>query len=125
VEPVRILDWKVKVLRNKAIDLVKVQWTYYGPKDTTWEHEETMREEYLQILKKIECAFVYKCARLHFGQLVFQEPHLKDSWPTCAGALEGEWYSLRDCGVEKGVHFLGLCRLRGTRDLWLDLLQEL
>jgi hypothetical protein len=27
--------WKVKVLRNKAIGLVKVQWTYYCPEDAT------------------------------------------------------------------------------------------
>lgn len=26
-----------------------------------------------------------------------------------------EWDSLRDCSVEKGVHFLRLCRLRGMR----------
>jgi hypothetical protein len=38
VEPVCILDRKVKVLRNKAIGLIKVQWTCYGPKYSTWEH---------------------------------------------------------------------------------------
>jgi hypothetical protein len=46
VEPVRIQVWKVKVLKNKSIWTVKVQWTRYGPEDATWEHEETMREEY-------------------------------------------------------------------------------
>jgi hypothetical protein len=35
VEPVHILDQKVKVLRNKAIGLVNIQWTYYGPEDAT------------------------------------------------------------------------------------------
>jgi hypothetical protein len=49
VEPVCILDRKVKVLRNKSIGMVKVQWTCYGPEDATWEHEETMWEEYPQI----------------------------------------------------------------------------
>ena len=44
VEPVCILDRKVKVLRNKAIGMVKVQWTCYGHEDATWEHEENMRE---------------------------------------------------------------------------------
>jgi hypothetical protein len=46
VELVCILDPRFKVLRNKAIGLVKVQWTYYGPEDATWEHEENKREEY-------------------------------------------------------------------------------
>jgi hypothetical protein len=31
VERVHILDWKFKVLKNKSIGMVKVQWTYYSP----------------------------------------------------------------------------------------------
>jgi hypothetical protein len=54
VEPVCILDQKVKLLRNKSISLIKVQWTCYGPKDATWEHEEAMREAYLQIFENFE-----------------------------------------------------------------------
>jgi hypothetical protein len=42
VEPVCILDRKFKVLRNKSISLVKVQWTSYGPEDATWENEEVV-----------------------------------------------------------------------------------
>ena len=54
VELVRIMDRKVKVLKNKVIRLVKVQWTCYGPEDATWEHEENMHEEYLQIFDNFE-----------------------------------------------------------------------
>jgi hypothetical protein len=43
VHPVRILDRKIKQLRNRSIGLVKVQWTWYGPEDATWEHEDAMR----------------------------------------------------------------------------------
>jgi hypothetical protein len=43
VEPIRILDRKVKILRKKYIGPVKVQWSYYGHEDATWEHEENMR----------------------------------------------------------------------------------
>jgi hypothetical protein len=39
---VRILDQKVKKLWNRSIGHVKVQWTWYGPKDATWEHEDEM-----------------------------------------------------------------------------------
>jgi hypothetical protein len=42
VELVRILDLKVKVLRNKAIGLIKFQWNCYDHEDATWEHEENM-----------------------------------------------------------------------------------
>jgi hypothetical protein len=45
-ESMRILDRKVKVLGNKSIDLIKVQWTCYGSENTTWEHKEAMQEEY-------------------------------------------------------------------------------
>jgi hypothetical protein len=54
VEPVRILDQKVKILQKKEIGMVKVQWTYYGPKYATWEHEETIHEEYPQLFSKFE-----------------------------------------------------------------------
>jgi hypothetical protein len=46
VHLVRSLDRKIKQLQNRSIELVKVQWTWYGPKDTTWEHEDAMRPEY-------------------------------------------------------------------------------
>jgi hypothetical protein len=46
VHLVHILDRKIKQLWNRAIGLVKVQWTWYGPEDTTWEHEDAMQAEY-------------------------------------------------------------------------------
>ena len=46
VHHVRILDRKNKQLWNRAVELVKVQWTWYGPEDATWEHENAMRAEY-------------------------------------------------------------------------------
>jgi hypothetical protein len=52
VEPICILDQKVKVLKNKSIGLVKVQWTYYGLEDATWELEEAMQEEYPQVFEE-------------------------------------------------------------------------
>jgi hypothetical protein len=36
VQPVRVLDRKVKMLRNRVIELVKVQWTCYSPEYATW-----------------------------------------------------------------------------------------
>jgi hypothetical protein len=49
--PVRILDRKIKQLRNRAIGLVNVQWTWYDPEDVTWEHEDAMRAEYLHLFE--------------------------------------------------------------------------
>ena len=46
VHSVRILDQKIKQLWNRDIGLVKVQWTWYEPKDATWEHEDAMWAEY-------------------------------------------------------------------------------
>jgi hypothetical protein len=36
VQPVWVLDRKVKMLRNQVINMVKVQWNYYGPEYATW-----------------------------------------------------------------------------------------
>ena len=41
-EPMCILDRKVKMIWNRAIGQVKVQWEYYGPEETTWELEDAM-----------------------------------------------------------------------------------
>ena len=54
VEPICTLNQKVKVLRKKSIGIVKVQYIFYSPEDSTWEHEEKMQEEYLQILDNFE-----------------------------------------------------------------------
>jgi hypothetical protein len=43
---VRTLDEKVKMLHNRAMGLVKIQRTYHGPKDATWDNEDAMWEEY-------------------------------------------------------------------------------
>ncbi|KAM1302324.1 hypothetical protein ACFX2H_013265 [Malus domestica] len=45
-EPVTILDWKDKVLRNKTGSLVKVLWGNHSVEEATWETEERMREMY-------------------------------------------------------------------------------
>ncbi|CAN6704086.1 unnamed protein product [Malus baccata var. baccata] len=45
-EPVTILDWKEKVLRNKTVQLVKVLWRNHSVEEATWETEDRMREMY-------------------------------------------------------------------------------
>jgi hypothetical protein len=51
VNHVHILEWKRKQLRNRAIGLVKVQWTWYGLEDMTWEHKDAMQAEYPHIFE--------------------------------------------------------------------------
>ncbi|XP_068336552.1 uncharacterized protein [Pyrus communis] len=45
-EPVTILDWKEKVLRNKIMNLVKVLWRNHLAEEATWETEDRMRDLY-------------------------------------------------------------------------------
>ncbi|KAL0367515.1 UNVERIFIED_CONTAM: hypothetical protein Sradi_3641600 [Sesamum radiatum] len=45
-EPIEILDWSIKRLRNKEISMVKVKWSYHSPREATWKVEENMREKY-------------------------------------------------------------------------------
>jgi hypothetical protein len=56
VHPVCILDRKNKQLQNRAIELVKVQWTWYGPENVTWEHADVMQAEYPYLFEKLEDA---------------------------------------------------------------------
>ncbi|KAM2604677.1 hypothetical protein TB2_033558 [Malus domestica] len=45
-EPVTILDWKDKVLRNKTVSLVKVLWRNHLVEEATWETKDRIREMY-------------------------------------------------------------------------------
>jgi hypothetical protein len=46
VEPLRILDRRVRQLRNRLVDQVKVQWDKYSPGSATWEDAETLRRDH-------------------------------------------------------------------------------
>ncbi|XP_021986836.1 uncharacterized protein LOC110883367 [Helianthus annuus] len=46
VKPIAILHRKVKSLRNKEINQVKVKWEHRKGSDTTWESEEEMQRFY-------------------------------------------------------------------------------
>ena len=47
--PVKILDRKDKVLRNKVVPLVKVMWCNQVVEEATWEVETDMQETYLEL----------------------------------------------------------------------------
>eukprot|EP00253_Pinus_taeda_P005595 PITA_05595 len=46
VEPLRILERRVRPLRNRLVDQVKVQWDKYSPGSTTWENTEDICQRY-------------------------------------------------------------------------------
>ncbi|KAK6164693.1 hypothetical protein DH2020_001557 [Rehmannia glutinosa] len=50
--PIAVLDRKTHKLRNKDINLVKVQWSHHGQKETTWEREDEMMAKYPEFLKR-------------------------------------------------------------------------
>ena len=45
-EPIQIVDKKEKVLRNRVIPLVQVNWRHHSGEETTWELEEEMKKVY-------------------------------------------------------------------------------
>ncbi|XP_073123857.1 uncharacterized protein [Henckelia pumila] len=47
--PIQILDRKDKQLRDKSIQLVKVQWSRHGVEEATWELEQDMRQRYPEL----------------------------------------------------------------------------
>ena len=46
VEPLRILERRIRQLRNRLVDQVKVQWDKYSPGSATWENTEDICQRY-------------------------------------------------------------------------------
>ncbi|EOY26510.1 DNA/RNA polymerases superfamily protein [Theobroma cacao] len=55
VKPVRILDRKNRVLKNKSIPMVKVLWKNARMEEMTWEVESQMRNQYPHIFFESGC----------------------------------------------------------------------
>ena len=49
--PVQILDYRVKVLRNKEIPLVKVLWRSQRVEEATWEVESEIRDRFPELFR--------------------------------------------------------------------------
>jgi len=49
--PVRILDFSVRVMRNRTIKYVKVLWTNQFEREGTWELEAQMHEKYPELFE--------------------------------------------------------------------------
>ncbi|XP_073064053.1 uncharacterized protein [Primulina eburnea] len=45
-QPVRILDKRIKEIRNRQVQLVKVLWMNQNIEEATWEKEEDIRRQY-------------------------------------------------------------------------------
>ena len=50
--PIRILDWKEQVLKNKVIPYVRILWRNGGLEESTWESEAFIRRQYPQLFGK-------------------------------------------------------------------------
>ena len=50
--PIRVLNRKEQVLRNKVIPYVKILWHNGGLEESTWESEAFMRWQYPQLFSK-------------------------------------------------------------------------
>ncbi|XP_050939314.1 uncharacterized protein LOC127148925 [Cucumis melo] len=53
-QPVEILAREVKILRNKALVLVKVLWQNHKVEEATWEREDDMRARLLRVVQGLE-----------------------------------------------------------------------
>ncbi|XP_073300556.1 uncharacterized protein [Primulina huaijiensis] len=50
-QPVRILDQRIKELRNRQVQLVKVLWRNQNIEEATWEREEDIRQQYPELFE--------------------------------------------------------------------------
>ena len=49
--PIKILEIAEKVTRRRVIRMCKVQWNRYSEAEATWEREEDLRSQYLQLFE--------------------------------------------------------------------------
>jgi hypothetical protein len=47
--PLKILDTTEHMTRTKVIKMCKVQWSHHTEDEATWEHEEELRADYLEL----------------------------------------------------------------------------
>ncbi|KAJ9563234.1 hypothetical protein OSB04_008394 [Centaurea solstitialis] len=52
--PIALLEWKVKTLRNKEIKYVKVLWQHRKGSEWTWESEAEMRAHYPELFDGVD-----------------------------------------------------------------------
>ena len=52
--PLAILDRKTNTLRNKVVELVKVQWLHQNGSEWTWEPRVEMREHYSKLFGAVD-----------------------------------------------------------------------
>jgi hypothetical protein len=50
--PVKILDWKERSTRKKAIKMCKIQWNNHTEEEATWETEDYLNKNYPEFLHK-------------------------------------------------------------------------
>jgi hypothetical protein len=47
--PIKILDSAERVSRSKIFKMCKVQWSHHVEDEATWENEEELRVDYLEL----------------------------------------------------------------------------
>ena len=47
--PVKILETTERITRNKRIRMCKVQWKHHSEEEATWEREEDLKTEFLEL----------------------------------------------------------------------------
>ncbi|KAB2624761.1 S ribonuclease [Pyrus ussuriensis x Pyrus communis] len=104
-EPLTILDWKEKVLRNKTVNLVKVLWRNHSVEEATWETEERMRDLSLGVVRWV-----------NLDVTIFSGDGAGDGdWPEKKGE-----YSVKFNGIFLTAHALisvGVCQLGRYRNI--------
>ena len=51
--PIRILSEAERKLQNCTIKMVKFQWDRHTEEETTWEHEDQIRTNYLELFAQM------------------------------------------------------------------------
>jgi hypothetical protein len=51
--PIKILETSRRITRSKVINICKVQWSHHSEDEATWEREDELRAEFLQLFSEV------------------------------------------------------------------------
>jgi hypothetical protein len=51
--PIRILETSRRITRSKVINMCEVQLSHHSEDEATWEREDVLREEFLQLFSEV------------------------------------------------------------------------
>ena len=74
-EPVKILDFVTRRMRNSEVQICRVQWSRHGVEEATWECEDSLKKEFPHLFRSqpnLEDEIHFKWGRFVTSRKIYQ-----------------------------------------------------